>query len=110
MFKLFRMEDPVKGVFSLEFIAHCHINADIRIIPTESGPELSSTFAEGDGRSLRFSHQEMGPAKRPAYQRKGKSNSVGRFTVIPEWTFHDRTAIPQGGDKEVLAVFVVSCQ
>jgi hypothetical protein len=55
MLKLLWMEDPVKGVFSLEFIGPCHIDADIRLISTESGPDFSSTLAEGDGRTPIFS-------------------------------------------------------
>jgi hypothetical protein len=50
MLKLLCMEDPVKGVCSLEFIGPCHIDADTGLICTESGPEFSSTVAEGDGR------------------------------------------------------------
>jgi hypothetical protein len=55
MLKLLCMEDPVKGVFSLEFIGPCHIDADIRLISTESGPNFSSPLAEGDGRTPIFS-------------------------------------------------------
>jgi hypothetical protein len=46
MLKLLLMEDPVKGVFSLEFIGSCHINAYIRLISTESGPDSSSILAK----------------------------------------------------------------
>jgi hypothetical protein len=55
MLKLLCMEDPVKGVFSLEFIGPCHIDADIRLISTESGPNSSSPLSEGDGRTPIFS-------------------------------------------------------
>jgi hypothetical protein len=66
MFKLLRMEDPRKGVFSSEFIGPCHIYAYIGRISAESCPDFSSPFAEGDGRTSIFSQQEMGPAKRVA--------------------------------------------
>jgi hypothetical protein len=66
MFKLFRMEDPVKRVFSSEFIGPCHINAYIGRISGESGPDFSSPLAEGDGRTPIFSQQEMGSAERAA--------------------------------------------
>jgi hypothetical protein len=66
MFKLLRMEDPGKGVFSLEFIWPCHIDADIGRISAESGPDFSSPLAEGYGRPPVSSHQEMGPAERAA--------------------------------------------
>jgi hypothetical protein len=55
MLKLVRMEDPMKGVFSVEFIGPCHIHADIRFISTESSPDFSPTPAEGDGRTPIFS-------------------------------------------------------
>jgi hypothetical protein len=64
MFNLMGMEYPVKRVFSSEFIGPCHIDADIGRISGESGPDSSSTLAEGDGRTQVFPQQEMGPAKR----------------------------------------------
>jgi hypothetical protein len=78
MLKLLCMEDPVKGVFPLEFIGPCHIDADIRLISAESGPDFSSTLAEGDGRTPIVSQQEMGPAKQAADHLNGESRSVGR--------------------------------
>ena len=54
---------PVKGVSCVEFIGPCHINADIRLICTEGGPDPSSTFAEGNSRPPMLSQQEMGLAK-----------------------------------------------
>jgi hypothetical protein len=109
MFKLFRMEDPVKGVFSPEFIAPCHINTDIGIISGESGPDFFSTFAEGNGRTKIFSHQEMGPAKRAACHPDWGSGSAERLAAMPDRTFHRHKVIPQGGDEEVLAGFGVTC-
>jgi hypothetical protein len=102
MLNLLWMEDPVKGVFSVEFIGPCHINADIRLISTESSPDFSSTLAEGDGRTPIFSQQEMGPAKRAAYHLNWESISVGRLTAFPKRTFHRHKVIPQGGDESVL--------
>jgi hypothetical protein len=46
MLKLLWMEYPIKGVFSLEFIGPCHIDADIRLIVTESDPDFSSALAK----------------------------------------------------------------
>jgi hypothetical protein len=105
MLNLLWMEDPVKGVFSVEFIGPCHINADIRLISTESSPDFSCTLAEGDGRTPIFSQQEMGPAKRAAYHLNWESISVGRLTVFPKRTFHRHKMIPQGGDEAVLEGF-----
>jgi hypothetical protein len=97
----------VKGVFSLEFIGPCHINADIRLISTESGPDLSSTLAEGDGRTPIFSQQEMGPAKQAADHLNWKSSAVGRLTAFPKRTFHRHKVIPQGGDEAMLGLISV---
>jgi len=63
MMKLMGMEDPLKGVITLEFIGPCHIDADIGLISTEGGPKCSSPLAEGDGRTPIFPQQEPGPAK-----------------------------------------------
>jgi hypothetical protein len=108
MLKLLWMEDPVKGVFSVEFIGPCHINADIRLISTERSPDLSSTLAEGDGRTPIFSQQEMGPAKQAADHLNWESSSVGRLTAFPKGTFHCHKMVPQGGDEAVLVPCPVS--
>jgi hypothetical protein len=63
MLKLLWMEDPVKGVSSLEFIGPCHIDADIILMSAESGPYSSSTLAKRNGWPLTFS-QQLRPAKR----------------------------------------------
>jgi hypothetical protein len=96
------MEDPVKGVFAWEFIAPCRIDADIRLIPTESSPDFSSTFAEGDGRTPAFPQQEMGPAKPSADHPNRESGSVGGLKAFPKRTFHNRKVIPQGRGEAVL--------
>jgi hypothetical protein len=103
MLKLLWMEDAVKRVSSLEFIGPCRIDADIRLISTESGPDFSSALAEGDGRTPIFSQQEMGHAKQAAYHLNWESSSVGGVTMFPKRTFHRRKVIPQGEDE---AVFV----
>jgi hypothetical protein len=54
MLKLLRLEDPVKGISTLEFIGPCHINADIGLIATERRPDVPSTLAERDGRTPNF--------------------------------------------------------
>jgi len=102
MLKLLRMEDPVKGVFSLEFIRPCHIDADIRFISAESGPDFSSALAEGDGRTPIVSREKMGPAKQAADHLNGESSSVGRWTGFPKRAFRRYKVIPQGGDEAVL--------
>jgi hypothetical protein len=100
------MEDTVKGVisleFSFEFIWPCHINADIRLISTKSSPEVSSAFAEGDGRPQISSQQELGSAKWAADHLKWKGSSVGRLTAFPKRSFHHHKVVPQGGDEVVL--------
>ena len=76
MLKLFCMEDPLKGVFSLEFIWTCHIDAYLRLISTEGGPDSSSTLAEGNSRPPMLSQQEMGLAKRVVDHLNRESSSV----------------------------------
>jgi len=102
MLKLLRMEDPMKGVFSLEFISPCHIDTDIRLISAESSPDFSSTLAEGYGRTPIVSQQEMGPAKQASDHLNWESSSVGRWTGFPKRAFHRHKVIPQGGDEAVL--------
>ena len=104
MLKLLVNENPVKGVFLLEFIGPRHINADIGLIPADGGPDVSSTFAEGDGRSPIFSQQEMGPAKRAADHVKGESSSVGGMKAFPKRASHRRQVIPQ----DICQVLLVS--
>jgi hypothetical protein len=99
MLKLLWMEDPVKGVFSVELIAPGRIDADIGLISTESSPELSSILAEGDGRPTIVSQQEMGPAKQASDHPNGKGSPVGSLTAIPERTFRRRKVFPQGADE-----------
>jgi hypothetical protein len=88
------MEDPVKGVFSVEFIGPCHIDADIRLISTESNPDFSSTLAEGDGRTTIFSQKEMGLAKQVANNLNWDSISIGGLIAFPKRTFHSYKVIP----------------
>jgi hypothetical protein len=102
MVQLFRLEDPVKGVFSLEFLEPCRIDTDIGLISGECGPDSSSSLTEGDGRTPIFSQLEMGPAKRAAYQPNGDSSFAGGLALFRKMTFHRRTVTPQGGDEAVL--------
>jgi hypothetical protein len=107
MEKLFRMEDPVNGVATLKFLVPCRVDADFRFISRESGPDFSSTLAEGDGRTPIFSHQETGPAKQAPYHLNRESISVGVLIALPQRTFHSHKMIPQGGDEAVLGFFSV---
>jgi hypothetical protein len=88
MLKLPWMEDPVKGIISLEFIGPYRINTDIRVISTESSPDSSSTLAEGDRRTPIFSQEEMGSAKRAGYHLNGESRPVRKLTAFPKRAFH----------------------
>lgn len=99
MLQFVRLEDPLKGVFFVEFIRPCHINTDIGLIPGESGPDSSATLAEGDSRPRRFPHQEVGPAKQTVCQLNGQSSSAGRLAIRPKGTSHRQKMIPQGRDE-----------
>jgi len=101
MVQLMAMEDPVYGVFSLEFIGFGHIDADIRPIPTEGGPDFSTTLAAGDGRAPIFSQPEMGPAQRVVDHLDRDSRAVGGMTAFSQRTFpcHQcHQVIPQAGN------------
>lgn len=100
--KLLGMEDPVKGVFSSEFIGAGHIDADLRLISTESGPDFSSTFAEGDGRTAICSQQKMRPPERATGHLNGESRSGGGWRAFPRRTFPRHQMIPEAGDQAVL--------
>jgi hypothetical protein len=102
MFKLLWMEDPVKGVFSLEFIGLCDIDADIRPISAESSPNSSATIAERDGRTPIFSQQKMGPAKQAADHLNWENSTVKGMTAFPGRPFHRHKMIQQGRDEAVL--------
>jgi len=102
MLKLLVMENPVKGVFLLELIGPRRIDADIGLIPAEGGPDVSSTFTEGDSRAPIFSQQEMGPAKRAADHVKGESSSVGGMKAFPKRAPHRCQVIPQGRYQALL--------
>src|SRR5512143_2182166 len=102
MLKFMQMEDPVKWVIFFEFIGPCHINADIRVISTKSSPELSSTCTEGDGRTMIFSQQEIGPPERAVDHMNRKSISIGGLITFPKMTFHRHKMIPKDGDQAVL--------
>jgi hypothetical protein len=86
----------------LKFIGPCHIDADLRLISTESGPDFSSTLAEGDGRTPIFSQQEMRPPERAADHLNWESSSVGGLRAFPKRTFHRHKMIPQDGNQAVL--------
>jgi hypothetical protein len=102
MLKLLRMEDPVRRVVALEFIGPCRIDADIRPISTQSGPEFSVTLAEGEGRASMFSQQEAGPAKEAVNHLNWERRSVGRGGGFPKRTSRRHKMIQQDGDEVVL--------
>jgi len=102
MLKLLVIEHPVKGVFLLEFIGPRHIYADIGPIPAEGGPDVSSTFTEGDGRTPVFSQLEMRPAKLAVDHANGESSSVGGMKAFTKRAFHRHQVIPQDRYQTVL--------
>lgn len=99
--KLCRLEDTVQRVSSLKFIGPCHINADLSPISTKRGPDLSTTLAEGDGRTGIFTQQKLRSAQQATYQLYRQSLCGGRLTALPTRTFRGRKVIPQGGDEAV---------
>lgn len=102
--KLLYVEDPVHGVAFLEFGAPGHIDADIRLVATEGGPDFFARRAEGDGRAPAFSQQEMGPAQRIVDYLNRECRSVGERGAFPKGTFLRPQVFPEDGD-ELAAVF-----
>jgi hypothetical protein len=101
MVQLLWMEDPVKWVFTVKFVTTRHINADIRLIATESGPDFSAARAEGDGRSLILTQLKMGPAQQAGDHLNREIGAVDRVPELPQWTVHSHKMIPQDGDEAV---------
>ena len=97
--KLLYVEDPVHGVAFLEFGASGHIDADIRLVATEGGPDVFARRAEGDGRARVFSQQEMGSAKHIVDDPNRACDSIGEMGVSPKRTFRRPKVFPEDGDE-----------
>jgi hypothetical protein len=91
----------------MEFIGRCHINADIGIIPTKSGPDFASTLAEGDGRDPIFPQQEIRFSERAVDYVNWESGSIERMPAFPEGTFHRHNVIQEDGDQVILVSWPV---
>ena len=102
--KLLYVEDPVHGVAFLEFGAPGHIDADIRLVATEGGPDFFARRAEGDGRAPAFSQQEMGPAQRIVDYLNRECGSTREMGAFPKRTFLRPKVFPEDSD-ELVAVF-----
>ena len=85
--ELLYVEDPVYGVAFLKLGASGHIDADIRLVATEGGPDFFACRAEGDGRAPVFSQQEMGPTQRIVDYLNRERDSVGEMRAFPQRTF-----------------------
>jgi len=94
MLKLLLIKNPVKGIVSLEFISPRHINANIGLISTESGPYVSSTRAERDGGPPIITHHKMRLAQQAANYPNGERSAIGRLIAIPQRSFQNRYVIP----------------
>jgi len=99
MFKLCWLKDPVKGIFPLEFIVPCRIDADISPISAKRGPDPAATLTEGDGRTWIFTQQEMGSAQQTTFQLYRRCLHGGGLTALPTRTFRGRKVIPKTGGE-----------
>jgi hypothetical protein len=97
--KLLDVEDPVQGVAFLEFGAAGHIDADIRLVATEGGPDFGARLAEGDGRAPVFSQAETGPAQRTVDYLNRECDSVAKMGAFPKRTFLRPQVFPEDGDE-----------
>ena len=100
--ELLSVEDPVYGVAFLKLGASGHIDADIRLVATEGGPDFFARRAEGDGRAPVFSRQEMGPAQRIVDDLNRDCDSVGEMGAFPKRTFLRPKVFPEDGDEPAL--------
>ena len=101
--KLLYVEDPVHWIAFLEFGASGHIDADIRVVATEGGPDFFARRAEGDGGALVFSQQEMGPAQHIVDDLTRECDSVGEMGAFPKWTFLRPKVFPEDADEPATA-------
>jgi hypothetical protein len=92
--KLLYVEDPVRGIAFLEFRASGRIDADIRLVAGEGGPDFFARRAEGDGRTPVFSHQEMGPAQRIVDQLYRECDAIGEKGAFPKRNFPRLKVLP----------------
>jgi hypothetical protein len=97
--KLLYVEDPAQGIAFLEFGASGHIDADIRLVVTEGGPDFFACRAEGDGRTPVSSQQEMGPTQRIVDYVNRERDSVGEMGAFPKWVFLRPKVFPEGCDE-----------
>jgi len=79
--KLLYVEDPVHGVAFLEFGAPGHIDADIRLVATEGGPDFFARRAEEmAGPGVLPTRDGAGPAYRGLSESEcGSTREMGRF-------------------------------
>jgi len=101
MLQLQVMKDSVQGVFSLEFIGCCRIDADIGLIAAKGGPDVPSTFAEGDGRHPIFSSQQMGSAEGVVDYLHWESSALARRAVFPEGISRRHGVLQEDGDQVI---------
>jgi len=89
----------VHGVAFLEFGASGHIDADIRLVSTEGGPDFFARRTEGNSRAPVFSQQEMGPAQRIVDDLNRECETVGEMGAFPKRTFLHPKVFPEDGDE-----------
>src|ERR1035437_7672571 len=107
IFQFLYIEDSLQGVVAAEFVGACHVDADIRFIPTEGGPDRPSTFAEGDGWPRILPQQETGLAKRVLDQPNWRSRCAGRKVTFPARTVQRHQVLPKDRDQVMPGVFWV---
>src|SRR5664280_782 len=107
--ELWCVEDPLHGVASLKFGASSHIDADIRLVATEGGPDFFARRAERDGRAPAFSQQEVGPAQRIVDYLNWECDLVGKVGAFPKRIFLCPKVFPEDAD-EPTTVFHPTCR
>jgi hypothetical protein len=107
MLQLLIMKDPMQGISSGEFIGRCRINADIGLISANSGPDVPSALAEGDGRHPIFSRQQTGSAEGVVDHVHRQSSVIGQKPPFPGGISRRRNISQEEGDQVFFVGFPV---
>jgi hypothetical protein len=95
MAKLLVMEGSVERIIVREFVRCGRVDADIRSIAAEGGPELPPAFAEGNGRTLAFSQAQLRPAERIMDDSHRQIHAVGHAALCRGNAFYSGKMLPQ---------------
>ena len=100
--KFWCVENPLCRVAFRKFGAASHINADIRVVASDGGPDFIARSGEGNGRSSMFSKQEIGSAERIGTDLNWVGDAVGKMESFAKKYSLRQKIFPEDGDKPVM--------